>query len=121
MTDSDAPCQGFTAERTVRDRFATALAAAVDYRGNVTLSMADGSSFEAYVFDLAGDMDTGTIGCMAKDDSTPRRLDTSSIQGIVFSGRDTAEGKSFDTWIKKYVQKKLAGEQANIECDPLED
>jgi hypothetical protein len=48
------------------------------------------------------------------------RIEASRIQAIDFSGRDTAEGKSFDTWIKKYVEKKVAGEMASIECESLD-
>ena len=121
MTDSTEPNQGYTAERTDHERFPIALAASVDYRGDVTLSIADGSTLEGYVFDLNGDMDTGTIGYMTRDDTIPQRLDTKSILRIHFSGRDMAEGKSFDTWIEKYVQKKLVGELASIECESLED
>jgi hypothetical protein len=42
------------------------------------------------------------------------------ISALTFSGRDTAQGKSFDTWMKKYVQKKMAGESANIESESLD-
>ena len=31
--------------------------------------------------------------------------------------RDTAEGKSFETWVKKYHEKKAAGEK-NIRIEP---
>ncbi|MEE2908126.1 MAG: hypothetical protein VX527_09900 [Planctomycetota bacterium] len=121
MMDSTEPNQGYTAERTDLVRFPIALAAAVDYRGDVTLSITDGSTIEGYVFDLHGDMDTGTIGYMTRDDTSPRQLDTNNILRIDFSGRDMAEGKSFDTWIEKYVKKKLAGEHASIDCESLED
>lgn len=121
MMDQGEPGQGFRAKRTDVPTFAAAVAASVDYRGDVTLILEDESTIETYIFDLAGDMDTGSIGCMSKQDEIPTRLDTSRIQEIEFSGRDTAEGKSFDTWIEKYVQKKLAGERASIECDSLED
>ena len=33
----------------------------------------------------------------------------------------TAAGKSFETWVKKFVSRKLAGESASIESEPLED
>ena len=40
------------------------------------------------------------------------------VAAIQFTGRDTAEGRSFETWVRKYVQRKLAGEPANIETTP---
>ncbi|MDG2422595.1 MAG: hypothetical protein P8M22_01315 [Phycisphaerales bacterium] len=121
MTESELPRQGYIAERADRETFEAALAAAVEYRGDVTISVADGSVIEGYIFDLTGDIDDGSIGFMTSSDKSPRRLDAGSISRLEFTGKDTAEGKSFETWIEKYVQKKLAGERASIECDSLED
>jgi hypothetical protein len=33
------------------------------------------------------------------------------IAALAFTGRDTAAGKSFDAWVKKYWEKKAAGEK----------
>jgi hypothetical protein len=39
------------------------------------------------------------------------------IARLEFSGKDTAHGKSFETWIKKYNEKKAAGEK-DIRLEP---
>ena len=39
------------------------------------------------------------------------------IAAIAFSGRDTAAGKTFEAWVKKYWEKKAAGER-NIQIEP---
>ena len=121
MTDTSTPSQGFTSDRTNPAEFAAALAAAVDYRGDVTITLENGSEEMGYLFDMTGDMVDGNVGFMTKEDTTPRRLSTGTIKSIAFSGRDTAEGKSFDTWIKKYVEKKNAGQKASIECENLDE
>ncbi|MDG2095800.1 MAG: hypothetical protein P8J89_11075 [Phycisphaerales bacterium] len=121
MTNALDPKQGFVSDRTNEAEFAAALAAAVDYRGDVTVTLDNDSEELGYLFDLTGDMHGGNIGFMTKEDSSPRRVSTSTIKSIMFTGRDTAEGKSFDTWIKKYVEKKIAGQKASIECDDLDD
>jgi len=36
---------------------------------------------------------------------------------VEFTGKDTAAGKSFETWVKKYQAKKAAGE-TNIRIEP---
>ena len=41
----------------------------------------------------------------------------SDIAGLAFTGRDTAAGKSWEAWVKKYMEKKAAGE-SNIEIKP---
>ncbi len=121
MTEIFDPKQGFVSDRTNETEFAAALAAAVDYRGDVTISLDNGSEELGYLFDMTGDMLSGNIGFMTKEDTSPRRLSTSTIRSITFSGRDTAEGKSFDTWIKKYVEKRIAGQKASIECEDLDE
>jgi hypothetical protein len=39
------------------------------------------------------------------------------IAALAFTGRDTAAGKSWEAWMKKYAQKKAAGE-TNIALQP---
>ena len=41
----------------------------------------------------------------------------SGIAGLAFTGRDTAAGKSWEAWVKKYLAKKAAGE-TNIALEP---
>jgi hypothetical protein len=41
----------------------------------------------------------------------------SEIAALQFSGRDTAAGKTFEAWVKKYWEKKAAGEK-NIQIAP---
>jgi len=41
----------------------------------------------------------------------------SDIAALAFTGRDTAAGKTFDAWVKKYWEKKAAGEK-NIQIEP---
>jgi hypothetical protein len=41
----------------------------------------------------------------------------SEIAALVFTGRDNAAGKTFDAWVKKYWEKKAAGEK-NIQIEP---
>jgi hypothetical protein len=45
----------------------------------------------------------------------------SDIAALKFSGRDTAAGRSFDAWVKKYWEKKAAGEKnIGIEAEKLD-
>ena len=39
------------------------------------------------------------------------------IAALAFTGRDTAAGKTFEAWVKKYWDKKAAGEK-NIQIEP---
>jgi len=121
-TQLDQPSQGLAIDRTDMDRFTQALAWAVDYRGDVTLCTTD-QEIECFVFDLlpASDGNSGTVRYMTSADASRIPIPIDQVQEIRFSGKDTAAGKSFDRWIQRYIEKKLAGETASIECESLED
>lgn len=101
---------------------------AFDYRGDVTIELTDGTSREGYVFDreLPGAVEPGRDWSDRKlrvlfADGTRTSYRYGDVVAITFSGRDTAAGKSWETWVKNYAMKKLAGEKAELvsETDPL--
>jgi hypothetical protein len=93
---------------------------AFDYRGDVTIHTADGRAVEGFVFDRRSDVPEPYVRVIPKEGSERVRIPYREITRLVFSGRDTAAGKSWETWLKKYTEKKAKGESANIEAEPLE-
>jgi len=58
---------------------------------------------------------------MPKDKPGRKNIRYSEIAALAFTGKDTAAGKSFDAWVKKYQEKKAAGEtNIGIDADPLD-
>jgi len=58
---------------------------------------------------------------MPKDSTEKLSIPFSDIAALAFSGRDTAAGKSFAAWVKKYNEKKAAGEKnIGIDAEPLD-
>jgi hypothetical protein len=96
-----------------------ALEKAFDYRGDVTIRLKDGGSVEGYIFDrrTGATLSDSFVRLFPKGDPTKRTIAYAEIAGLAFTGRDTAAGKSWEAWLKKYWAKKLAGEQ-NIELLP---
>jgi hypothetical protein len=97
-----------------------ALERAFDYRGDVTLTLKDGSTVEGYLFDRRDDgpsLDDCTAWLFPKDRDEKITVRYSQIARLQFTGKDTAHGKSFETWVKKYNEKKAAGE-TNISLEP---
>lgn len=97
-----------------------ALETAFDYRGDVTITLKDGRCVEGYIFDRNSDgrtLDECFVRLFPKDQDHKLSVRYSDIARLQFTGRDTAAGKSFETWVKKYQQKKAAGEK-NIRIDP---
>jgi hypothetical protein len=101
------------------DELRLAMEKAFDYRGDVTLTLKDGSKVEGYVFDrtTGQTLADSNVRLFPKDRDEKISVPYSSIARIEFTGRDTAAGKSFETWVKKYHEKKAAGEK-NIRLDP---
>ncbi|MFY9805258.1 MAG: hypothetical protein WA211_04705 [Candidatus Acidiferrales bacterium] len=102
-----------------------ALEKAFDYRGDLTITLKDGQKIEGYIFDrkIKGPALTDCfIRVMPKDKPGKLSIAYSEIAGLAFTGRDTAAGKSFAAWVKKYNEKKAAGEKnIGIDAEPLDD
>jgi hypothetical protein len=92
---------------------------AFDYRGDVTITRKDGSTVEGYIFDrrAAGTLSQSVIRLFPRGESTKVSIPYSEIASLAFTGRDTAAGKSWEAWLKKYWEKRAAGE-TNIELTP---
>ena len=97
----------------------TALDKAFDYRGDVTITRKDGSSVEGYIFDRrsGASLAASVVRIMPKDQDEKLSVSYADVAKLAFTGRDTAAGKSWETWVKKYNEKKAAGEK-NIGIAP---
>jgi hypothetical protein len=112
--------EGWIPSLATEDEIRDALEKAFDYRGDVTITLKDGSMIDGYVYDRSAD---GTklaecrVRLLPKDGSPRRSIPYTDVAALAFTGRDTAAGKSFETWVKKYNEKKAAGEK-NIGLHP---
>ena len=101
----------------------SALEKAFDYRGDVTITRRDGSKVEGYIFDRRSGttLQDSAVRVLPKNSSAKLTISYSEIAALAFTGRDTAAGKSFDAWVKKYQEKKAAGEtDIGIDAEPLD-
>ena len=108
-------------EAEIRD----ALEKAFDYRGDLTITLKTGEKIEGYIFDRRID-GPGLTDCIIRMIPKNRReklsIAYSDIAALAFTGKDTAAGKSFAAWVKKYNEKKAAGEKnIGIESESLDD
>lgn len=95
---------------------------AFDYRGDVELTLASGGTVSGYLFDRKRGAGLADSNVRVMDEKTGEKIAVkyADIRRIAFSPRDPAAGKSFETWVAKYIEKKKAGLAANIESEPLE-
>jgi hypothetical protein len=96
-----------------------ALEKAFDYRGDITITRKDGSQIVGYLFDRrqGSSLSDSFVRIIPANAQTKVNVAYSDIAALAFTGRDTAAGKTFDAWVKKYWEKKAAGEQ-NIQIEP---
>jgi hypothetical protein len=101
-----------------------ALEKAFDYRGDLIITLKDGRKIEGYIFDRR---DSGPslsdcfVRLLPKNEPGKLSVKYSDVAALSF-GRDTAAGKSFAAWVKKYNDKKAAGEtNIGIDAESLDD
>jgi len=92
---------------------------AFDYRGDVTVTKKDGSQITGYLFDrrIGKTLPDSVIRLMLATGNERPSIPYSEIAGIAFTGRDTAAGKSYEAWVKKYWASREKGEK-NISIEP---
>ena len=116
--------EGWIPELATEQELREALEKAFDYRGDVTLTIKDGTKLEGYIFDRVTGATLGNsfVRLLPKDSNQRTKIAYSDIAALSFSGRDTAAGKSWEAWVKKYWEKKSTGEgQASLQPESLEE
>lgn len=114
--------EGWVPELAGEEEVRQALEKAFDYRGDVTITRKDGSKVEGYIFDrrTGKTLADSAVRLFPKDADQKISIPYSEIAALAFSGRDTAAGKSFEAWVRKYWEKKAAGEKnIGIEAEEL--
>jgi hypothetical protein len=113
--------QGWIPTLATEDELRTALEQAFDYRGDVTITLKSGETVVGYVYDRrkGTSLENSYARVLPQETNQRRDIAYSEIAALAFSGRDTAVGKSWEAWVKKYEEKKAAGER-NIGLHPDE-
>jgi len=92
---------------------------AFDYRGDVTITRKGGGEVTGYLFDrrVGTTLVNSVVRLIVANSNERPAISYSEIAAIAFTGRDTAAGKSYEAWVKKYWEKRAAGEK-NISIEP---
>jgi hypothetical protein len=117
--------EGWIPSMASEEEIRLALEKAFDYRGDLTITLTSGEKVEGYVFDRSADgpsLADCSLRLIPRTGRDKIRIAYNEIAALAFTGKDTAAGKSFEAWVKKYREKKAAGEKnIGIESEPLED
>ncbi|MBX9656731.1 hypothetical protein K2Y11_24195 [bacterium] len=90
-----------------------ALARALDYRGDVTLRLADGKEIIGYVFNTSA----AAVQLLLPGKDDPVDVPVNDIHSILFTGRDAAAGKSWEAWLAKVAEAESCGQIAELYPD----
>jgi hypothetical protein len=110
--------EGWIPELAAEAEIFSALEKAFDYRGDVTITRKDGSNLEGYIFDRRTGKSLGDSFVRLYPATSDEKLSIpyAEIARLEF-GKDRAAGKHWEAWVKKYAEKKAAGEK-NIGIEP---
>src|SRR5271157_194146 len=96
-----------------------ALEKAFDYRGDVTITTKSGKTIEAFIFNrqTGKTLADSFVQYFEPNVNGKQKLSYAEIARLEFTGKDRAAGKHWEDWVKKYNEKKAAGE-TNIALHP---
>ncbi|HEY1400220.1 MAG TPA: hypothetical protein VF953_01440 [Terriglobales bacterium] len=113
--------QGWIPQLATEADIRSVIEKAFDYRGDVTITRKnkDGSQITGYLFDrrVGPTLADSVVRLILATSSERPAIPYSEIAAIAFTGRDTAAGKSYEAWVKKYWEKRAKGEK-NISIEP---
>jgi hypothetical protein len=111
--------EGWVPELATDEELREALEGAFDYRGDVTVTLKNNTKIEGYIFDRRSTdtLERSVIRLIPRNGGGKLSISYSQIAALSFTGRDMAAGKSWEAWLRKYWEKKAAGEK-NIALTP---
>ncbi len=115
--------EGWVPKLADENELREALERAFDYRGDVLITRRDGSKVEGYVFDrrTGRTLADSFVRVLPKDGTGKIAIAYADIAALAFSGHDMAAGKSWETWVRQYWDRKAAGEKGiSLQPEKLE-
>jgi hypothetical protein len=115
--------QGWIPDLATEAELRDALEKAFDYRGDVTITRKDDTKVEGYIFDRrnGATLAESVVRIIPQNSRAKISIPYSDIAALAFTGRDTAAGKSWEAWVRKYWERKATGEKGiALEPESLE-
>jgi len=104
--------EGWVPALADEDDLRQALEKAFDYRGDVTLTLKSGERIEAFIFNrhTGATLADSYVQYFTPSAPEKRKVSYAEIARLAF-GKDRAAGKHWEDWVRKYKERKAAGEQ----------
>ena len=88
-------------------KLAEAIGHACDYRGDVTIHLKNGEKVIGYVFDRQEKNPQPYVKVFLANESEASTVKYQDISELEFSGEDTAFGRSWEDWAKKWQKPQV--------------
>ena len=104
--------EGWIPELASEAEIFAAFEKAFDYRGDITITLKDGSKIEGYIFDRKTGKSLGEslVRLFPANSAEKLSISYADISRLEF-GKDRAAGKHWENWVAQYQKKKAAGEK----------
>jgi hypothetical protein len=102
--------EGWAPEPRDADELAAIIDVAFDYRGDVTVVLADGSERVGYLSNRDRDAAHPFVQVLEPGGDGRITLRYADIRTIRFTGKDTAAGKSYAAWLERRASGQTAKE-----------
>jgi hypothetical protein len=90
---------------------------AFDYRGDVSITLHN-EQIEGFMFNREASARPPRVEVFLKGSEEPRVIPYADITAIAFTGKDTANGKSWDAWVnKKESERKVEADRIKAESE----
>jgi hypothetical protein len=90
---------------------------AFDYRGDVSITLSN-EVVECFMFNRDAAARPPRVEVFLKGSDEPRVIPYADITAIAFTGKDTANGKSWDAWVsKKESERKAEADRIKAESE----
>jgi len=111
--------EGWVPELANEEDLRQALERAFDYRGDVLITLKNGSQVEGYIFDRRSGttLADSYVRILPKQGRHKIPVSYADVRALAFTGRDMAAGKNWENWVRSYWERKAAGEK-NISLQP---
>ena len=91
---------------------------AFDYRGDVTLTLANGQLIEGFMSNREPKANPPRVQFFVKGEDKPQIIPYADITAIAFTGKDPADGKSWEAWVsKKEHERKAEADRIKAEAE----
>lgn len=120
MSESEPSATGRTWRRADDgdDALRALVEVAFDYRGDVTIQRDDGESVVGFLYDRSVNpsLADSKIRILPSSGAPRLTLSLDRVTELAITGKDTAAGKSWEAWVRRYAESR-AGENPPVASD----